>query len=1041
MSSSAGKISEPEPPRPFWRRAMRVFGVVLALVILLGIVVAGWIWSQRYQLIENAVIENLAERGLVAELDIRSMTRTHADIQNINVSDVDGPVLSVRNLKAEYDWREALEGRFIKIELLAPEIYLTLDEKGRPVAPWMPPADQSAPDRALIEIPPKGLFIQNGTFDLGSPYGQVSGQVDAKIEALDNFNVDANLETSTVTYGDFEGRISGPLQFRRMEGVDQFEAELHLDEWKYKDFSGSNTSLKAQGVADISPDQVQIDGRASATFDKTDIRLVTTGNGSAMWSGKVTLPRKPGQTIEMSGDWTADIRDVVMTDPARRQRLANALTLQKSLSQTPIAEHFSSDISQGMDQLLTKGDISGAGQISKTQTRTDVFFSAPLIWTSEKGQVELMSRGDDPDYAFDRKNRTLFLKFDAAFNYPKSVKMEQVELEMISDTGRDFEKVTAFSSRIKSPQTWYGRNEAGRKVRLAPFAVKVEYVNRDRRQLTMRGAVDYDGDIPGGFATGLIARGQLDVSFVDNMKIKFASYKNHPIKIDRFDTVTDWYAKNVIFNVPADQYFYTRFPNKTGRLATDLTAISTDLSRIDGSQSMHLIIDDGFVDARIRSSEQLWNFKGGSTQMTSDNMPSPGTEMNTEQFELDAVLQPGTPVEFELTSPKANVKTELVNARGLAVQASGSPEKIWVEYQNGWIKFLAAELPELPMTGDVIYHGNQWNGKATTYLEDAENTPIYVDYGFKDGAGTAKVDIIDLPFKPGGLQPQAFISALRGKVADVDGKVSAQIDLSFGADQPLQSSGRAQLMDISLGTLPGPMSGVNADLGFSSFFPLKSDGSQSLTMESFDPGFPLKQGEVTFEMVSDGVDISAARWPLGDGYISLAPSQWRYLADENRMILRVENVSLGEFFNQFGNDSLKATGRVNGELPIVISGINVEVAGGRLEVADGGVIQYVSPQTDAAAAQSQHAEMAFEALKDFRYERLELLMDGPLDGEITLKAEFLGSNPNVLYGSQFKFNVTMTGELLNIVRSFRIGPEILGKIRQDLENEGTALQP
>ena len=273
---------------------------------------------------------------------------------------------------------------------------------------------------------------------------------------------------------------------------------------------------------------------------------------------------------------------------------------------------------------------------------------------------------------------------------------------------------------------------------------------------------------------------------------------------------------------------------------------------------------------------------------------------------------------------------------------------------------------------------------------------------------------------------------MRGKIADVRGPVSAQIDLEFGADRPLKSSGRAQLHSLSLGTLPGPVTGVVADLGFSSFFPLQTDGVQTLTLGSYDPGFPLTDGDVTFELIPDGIDILSARWPIGDGFVRLDPAQWRYLASENNMTLRIDKVSLGEFFKKFGNENLNATGEVDGVLPIVISGVDVKVAGGRLIVEDGGIIQYRSDQTNAAAAQNPQAEMAFDALKNFEYEELELLMDGPLGGEITLRIKFLGSNPDVLYGSQFRFNVTVTGELFNIARSFRIGPEVLKRIKDDL---------
>ena len=170
------------------------------------------------------------------------------------------------------------------------------------------------------------------------------------------------------------------------------------------------------------------------------------------------------------------------------------------------------------------------------------------------------------------------------------------------------------------------------------------------------------------------------------------------------------------------------------------------------------------------------------------------------------------------------------------------------------------------------------------------------------------MDIPELIFTPNGLQPQSLVKTLRGKIAEVDGAVSAKINLAFAAGQPLQSSGSAQLKSLSFGTLPGPLSGVSTELQFSSFFPLQSQGRQTLTVASFDPGFPLEKGVIEFEMIPDGVKVYSARWPLGGGAISLQPFDWLYSADQNRVVMRVENVSVGEFLKDVGDGAIEATG-------------------------------------------------------------------------------------------------------------------------------------
>ena len=183
------------------------------------------------------------------------------------------------------------------------------------------------------------------------------------------------------------------------------------------------------------------------------------------------------------------------------------------------------------------------------------------------------------------------------------------------------------------------------------------------------------------------------------------------------------------------------------------------------------------------------------------------------------------------------------------------------------------------MTGLVNFEDGAFTGSATTTLPLTDDTPINIAYRFKDGAGTADLDIPELLFSPKGLQPQYLVSALKGKIAEVEGLVRAKIKLAFAAGQPLQSSGTAKIIDMNFGTLPGPLSGVNTEMSFSNMFPLQSQGRQTLKVDKFDPGFPLENGLIEFEMIPDGVKVYSARWPLGDGFFSLDPFCLLYTSD------------------------------------------------------------------------------------------------------------------------------------------------------------------
>lgn len=552
----------------------------------------------------------------------------------------------------------------------------------------------------------------------------------------------------------------------------------------------------------------------------------------------------------------------------------------------------------------------------------------------------------------------------------------------------------------------------------------------------MSGQIAYDGNIPGGNVVGLNADGDLQLEVDDTTKVYFTPREGSLVTMARFETQAPWIATNVQFTLQPDQAIplFER-GDIGGELRARLSGIETDLTSADGLRSMHLDYERAGIEAQINPGVQNWHVLGQGVTMTSDNIPSQNTVMRAADSDLRLEILEGQSPNFTLETPSADVKTKAVNAIGLSVKAAGTPERFRIEYENGEVDLTADELPGFNMTGFVNYENNVWKGMADSFLPFGAQTPLEITYSLENGRGIADVDIPEMNFTPRKLQPQMFIPALRGKIADVRGTAQARMHIEFAEGEPMTSSGWARLNDISLGTLPGPVTGLNTELKFSSFFPLVTDGLQTISLKTFDPGFPLPDGEVTFETVPDGVKIHQARWPLGSGSVALDPTEWKYSAETNRMQMRIENVELGEFLGDLGGKNFSATGNVNGVLPVVISGVSVEVENGRLAVKNGGIIRYQSTQTDTATADNEIAGYAFDALKELHYEELEATFNGPLDGLIVLRLKFEGSNPNVLGGAVFKFNVKLEGELLNLARSFKLGDRIAEEVARAIQQD------
>ena len=418
---------------------------------------------------------------------------------------------------------------------------------------------------------------------------------------------------------------------------------------------------------------------------------------------------------------------------------------------------------------------------------------------------------------------------------------------------------------------------------------------------------------------------------------------------------------------------------------------------------------------------QTWDMALTDGRMTSPTFPLENTDIFSPDAKVKISMSEGGPPVFDINSPQTQVSSSLVSTDEIAVKIAGSPENLVVDYDAKLFRFADPSLPEIPMAGQTRLIDAQWTGESMAWLPEDLTTPIDISFKFEEGVGSADIDIKALQFTPKGLQPQSLVKNLRGKLAEVDGLVSASIQLGFGEGIPLTSSGRAEIENMNLAISAGPISGLNTSLQFSSFFPLKTSGRQTVRIAAFDPGFPLPEGEIEFEILPGKMKVHSAEWPMAGGRVYIDPLVWDFESDENHAVLVIDRVAIQDMLESQEESKFEITGAVSGRLPVKISGVSVNVENGKLSVPGGGVIKFTHEGTDLAGAQNQAAGVAFDALKNFRYDALEADINGPLDGVIRLQTIFSGFNGEVFEGQPFEFDLELEGELMNLMRE--LNPE------------------
>ena len=1052
------KKGRPRKKRSVWRWLLWALLILLIGVIILAV----FIWLNRYSLLEQTAEDLLLEQGVEAELSIDSISKTQAVLKDVRLvdstKDNSVPFFKADKITAEYDWREAVKGRVEKLVFLRPQAQLTLDERGQIIDGWLPPQGTST-DGELV-MPPKGIIIEDGTFTLGSPFGEATTKIDASYFSQDNFTANLDIAPTQFSYGDWRMTGGGKLDVELKGENPKLDIDIHLSSLEHPIIDASDLHMRGNMVPEISGEHIKIDGDLEFEFGSLVTAQILSAAGQVKWNGQVERDPSLKHPLSLSGKWSSSASDIVLPDPARRKALAETLSLSETLLKSPIAENFSGELTRKVASLLERSDIEAAGDIELDAEGVAVSLSRPAIMKGDETSLFLEQINQGPLYNFSRSDEEIHLAFNAALTAPVGLSFREANLVARSQNGWELDGVKHFSAKVRTAETWRRKGVDGRAARLAPLNVKAVYNASQKsdsapRNLRLSGGLDYDGLVPGGYVTGLSTSGQMVMDLRGNtMSVKYKPDNNASILISKMETATDWRGEDVSATLLSEGPIFTR-NGETSQMNANLANVSVIAIDATNTKNLGLTFENMNIAGELKGDSQSWDILGQRAQILSEDMPGPGTVITTPEARIQVQREnTQSPIQFYMAAPQADVKTQLVNATGIRIEAAGVPDKYRLNYSpgeaaQGRVKFAGDALPRLPMTGLVNFEDGAFTGTATTTLPLTDDTPINIAYRFKDGAGTADLDIPELLFSPKGLQPQYLVSALKGKIAEVEGLVRAKIKLAFAAGQPLQSSGTAKIIDMNFGTLPGPLSGVNTEMSFSNMFPLQSQGRQTLKVDKFDPGFPLENGLIEFEMIPDGVKVYSARWPLGDGFFSLDPFEWLYSNQTNRVVMRIENVSIGEFLKDVGDGALTATGDIEGTLPIVMTGVDVRVEDGELLVKDGGVIQYKSEQLDsiseldgtderavAAVRAGNYRDAAFEALKNFEYQELRVKIDGALDGPIDIYLKADGKNDDVLGGQPFLFNINLQGELLNILRSFNTNAQI----KSELARRGLAKQ-
>ncbi|MGE0184401.1 MAG: YdbH domain-containing protein [Hyphomonadaceae bacterium] len=292
---------------------------------------------------------------------------------------------------------------------------------------------------------------------------------------------------------------------------------------------------------------------------------------------------------------------------------------------------------------------------------------------------------------------------------------------------------------------------------------------------------------------------------------------------------------------------------------------------------------------------------------------------------------------------------------------------------------------------DGVLRGGRMDAEGEIVLEERalQIARFTAFHDVDEGLGRAEVRATDLQFGDT-LQPYDITERARGMVENVRGPVTVVAEISWTRDQIL-GVGLARLNGVSLATATIPVvEDVRGDVYFDNIFELTTAPGQQVRVGLLDPGVAVHNGDVRFQLLDEQrVSIERAEFDFAGGVLAMAPTTISLGADETRFELTLRDVEGSDLLRALRVQDLSVSGRFEGDFPLLLTRRSAFIQNGRLWALDGGVIAYTGA---AGESTDGPARVAFDALRQFRYDVLALTLDGDLGGEVISSIEFSGRN-------------------------------------------------
>jgi hypothetical protein len=322
----------------------------------------------------------------------------------------------------------------------------------------------------------------------------------------------------------------------------------------------------------------------------------------------------------------------------------------------------------------------------------------------------------------------------------------------------------------------------------------------------------------------------------------------------------------------------------------------------------------------------------------------------------------------------------------------------------------------------------------------ARVSDVTIEHRLSSGEGHAVLDVPGITFGEA-LQPEEITPLTEGVVALVVGTLRGQGRIDWAGDQ-VTSTGDFSTDDMDLAAPFGPVEGMRGTIHFTDLLNLETAPGQQMSIASINPGILVENGVITYQLLPGQlVRVQRGEWPFMGGRLILQETTLNFARPTaKRLTFQVVGLDANVFVGSLGFAELEATGIFDGVLPMIFDESGGRIVGGRLDSRPpGGSLAYNGVVNKADLGMM--GNIAFNALRDLRFNSMIIRLDGDLAGEFATRLAIdgvaLGQTGtqkiirNLLRKIPLKMNVTIRGPfraLIATAKSFRDPRQQIGDV-------------